>query len=235
MDQDTAHTKADKGKGRAEESSETAPSGSSEPSTDENAEFAENAHGDEDQDDGSDRMDLAEDGVPKPDNLRKQIYEKATPHLGKLMENPKDAGATSELNKLNKQIKEQNLKDKLPKKDLENFLIQVPTFAANFDMAKGYYESLQKDPADDIAREKLTNINNILDQLNDRHGYPRTWLITLPPRTGTKLSFGVRPCVLDLNISKLRQWMSNGKTCLRTGGAGTHGLSWSLPPSSHLF
>ena len=185
LDQDTAHTKADKGKGRAEESSETAPSGSSEPSTDENAEFAENAHGDEDQDDGSDRMDLAEDEVPKPDNLRKQIYEKATPHLGKLMENPKDAGATSELNKLNKQIKEQNLKDKLPKKDLENFLIQVPTFAANFEMAKGYYESLQKDPADDIAREKLTNINNILDQLNERHGYPRTWLITLSPRSGT--------------------------------------------------
>ncbi len=185
LNQDTAHIKADKGKGRAEESSETAPSGSFKIFTDKSEEFAENAHKNEDQDDESDRMKITQSEASKPNDLRQQIYEKATPHLGKLMNNSKDAEATSELNKLNKQIKEQNLKDKLSKKDLENFLIQVLTFAANFEMAKDYCESLQKDSADDIARQKLININNILSQLNERHEYLRTWLITLPPRPGT--------------------------------------------------
>lgn len=77
------------------------------------------------------------------------------------------------------------LLDKLPKKDLENFLIQVDTFIANFELAKVYCESLDMDPADDIARDKIININKILDHLNERHGYPRTWLITLPPLPGT--------------------------------------------------
>lgn len=130
-------------------------------------------------------MEIKQSEALKLDNLRQQIYEKATPYLGKLIENLKDAKAILELNKLNKQIKEQNLKDKLLKKDLENFLIQVPIFAANFELAKGYRESVAKNPANDIAREKINNINNILDQLNKRHRYLRTWLIYLIPRLGT--------------------------------------------------
>lgn len=33
--------------------------------------------------------------------------------------------------------------------------------------------------ANDIARDKIININKILNQLNERHEYLRTWLITL--------------------------------------------------------
>jgi len=174
LDQDTAHIKANKEKDRAEESFETAPSESFKIFIDKFEEFVENAHENEDQNDESDRMEIEQSEASKPDDLRQQIYEKATSHLRKLMKNFKNAEATSELNKLNKQIKEQNLKDKLSKKDLENFLIQILTFAVNFEMTKDYYESLQKNSADDIAREKLININNILDQLNERHEYHRT-------------------------------------------------------------
>jgi len=124
-------------------------------------------------------MDMQQSQAPKPDDFRKKICEEATTHLGKLMENPKDAGAKLDLEKLNKQIKEQNLKDRLPKKDLQNFVIQIPTFAANFEMAQPYVKALDKDPADSIARQKLTNINDILRQLNERHGYPKTWLIAM--------------------------------------------------------
>lgn len=124
-------------------------------------------------------MDMEQSEAPKPDDFRKKIYEEATMHLGKLMENPKDAGAKLDLEKLNKQIKEQNLKDKLPKKDLQNFVIQIPTFAANFEMAQPYVKALDKDPADGIARKKLNNINDTLRQLNERHGYPEIWLINL--------------------------------------------------------
>lgn len=80
---------------------------------------------------------------------------------------------------------EQNLRDNLPREDRENFLIKVPTFIANFDLAKPYYKALENDPADDVARVKLTTMNDILDQLNQQQGYPRTWLITIPPRPGT--------------------------------------------------
>ena len=121
----------------------------------------------------------------KSDYVRQQIYEEVTQHLRKLMKNLKNAEATSELNKLNKQIKKQNLKDKLLKKDLENFLIQIFTFVVNFEMMKDYVESLQKNSADDIAREKIININNILNQLNERHEYFRIWFITSSSRSDT--------------------------------------------------
>ncbi len=185
LNQDTAHTKVNKGKDRAEESSETASSESFKIFIDKLEEFVENAHENEDQNDESDRMEIEQSEAPKPDDLRQQIYEKVTSYLKKLMKNLKNAEATSELNKLNKQIKKQNLKDKLSKKDLENFLIQILTFAVNFELAKDYRESVAKNSADDIAREKINNINNILDQLNERHEYLRTWLIHLVPRSDT--------------------------------------------------
>ncbi len=100
------------------------------------------------------------------------------------MEDPKDAGARLELEKLNNKIKEQNLRDRLPKEDLGSFLVQIPIFIRNFEIAQGYYKAVQKDREDDMAREKLTNINNMLRQLNERHNYPDTWLITIPDRAG---------------------------------------------------
>ncbi len=185
LNQDTAHIKANKEKDRAEESFETASSESFKIFIDKLEEFVENAHENEDQNDKSDRMKIEQSEASKSDDLRQQIYEKVTSHLRKLMKNFKNAEATSESNKLNKQIKKQNLKDKLSKKDLKNFLIQILTFVVNFEMTKDYYESLQKNSADNIAREKLININNILNQLNERHEYLRTWLITISSESGT--------------------------------------------------
>ncbi len=63
-------------------------------------------------------MEIVQSKVLKPNDFRKKIYEEAITYLVKLMENPKDAGAKLGLEKLNKQIKEQNLKDRLLKKNL---------------------------------------------------------------------------------------------------------------------
>ena len=82
---------------------------------------------------------------------------------------------------MNKQIFKQNLKDKFPRNDIQDCLIKVPTFVAHFQLAKPYYDTLEKDPTDEIARKKPTNINKTLDQLNERHSYPKTWLMTIPP------------------------------------------------------
>ena len=151
----------------------------------ESEDFAENAYENEDgADDDNDAMNMEQSEAPKPDDFRKKIYAEATTYLGKLMTDPKDAEAKLELEKLNKQIKEQNIKDGLPKEDLQNFLIQVPTFVSNFELAQGYYKALEKNPDDDIARQKLSNINDMLGQLNQRHGYPETWFIAIPDRSG---------------------------------------------------
>lgn len=96
-------------------------------------------------DDGANAQDIDQSEAPKPDSFRLQIYDKANQYMGEFMQNPKDAKAKSELNNLNKQIKEQNVKDKLPK-DLENFLIQVPTFIANFEIAQRSRRSFAKGP-----------------------------------------------------------------------------------------
>ena len=45
-----------------------------------------------------------------------------------------------------------------------------------------YYKALQKNPGDDMARKNLSEINDMLRQLNERHGYPEDWLIAIPDR-----------------------------------------------------
>jgi hypothetical protein len=142
--------------------------------------FAENACAEEsDADDNTEAMELNQSEAPKPDGFRTKIYEEATTHLGKLMENLKNAGAKSNLKKLNKQIMKQNFKNRLPKKDLQNFIVKIFIFITNFEMTRPYLKALEKNPVDEIAREKLININNVLRQLNERHGYPEIWVITI--------------------------------------------------------
>ena len=103
-DQEAAPAKVGKGKDQTGQSSETAPSGSSKTSTDAQEEFAPNAQGDEKSDDETDAMKLDESEALQPNNFYLQVYKKAKPYLGKLMENPEDEGAKSELYSLNKQI-----------------------------------------------------------------------------------------------------------------------------------
>ena len=88
-------------------------------------------------------MQLDESESPMPDDFRKKIYEEATQYLAKLVNDPKDAEAISELHQLNQKIKEQNVKDELPKEEVNNFLIQVETFAAQFSLGWKYMKALQ--------------------------------------------------------------------------------------------
>ena len=51
-------------------------------------------------------------------------------------------------------------------------------------LARGPCEALEKDPADDKARNTVDKINKTLGQLNGRHGYPKNWTIHVPPQPG---------------------------------------------------
>jgi uncharacterized protein (DUF3084 family) len=87
------------------------------------------------------------------------------------MMNSKNVEAIAQLNHLNEQIKDQNIKDELSKKSLENFLIKISMFIAHFELIKDFYEVLQRNSDDDNARKTLIKINQTLNQINERHDY----------------------------------------------------------------
>ncbi len=89
------------------------------------------------------------------------------------MKNSKNTETIINLKSCNKQIKEQNLKNKLSKNNFENFLIKISTFVAHFEMIKDLFEILQTNSSDDTARNILIAINEMLKQLNERHDYFR--------------------------------------------------------------
>ncbi len=146
-------------------------------------EFSENAY--EDDEDNDNHSMKVEQSEPKPDDFCKQIYEQATPHLGKLMNDLDNKAAQLELGKLNEQIKQRNVKNKLSKNNLDDFLINVSMFIANFKNAKGFNEALKKNSTDNIAREKLIKINQHMNLVNEQRGYPRNWIITISPHLDT--------------------------------------------------
>lgn len=149
----------------------------------ETEEFSENAYED-DEDNGNHLMEVEQSG-PKSDDFCKQIYEKATSHLRNLMDDPDNKAAQLELGKLNEQIKQRNVDNKLPKNNLDDFLINVPMFIANFENAKGFNEALKKDSTDSIARRKLLKINQHMNLVNEQRDYLRNWLMRISPQSGT--------------------------------------------------
>ena len=186
---DSARNDADKGRRQAEATKKLSTQLNSEQASNkedlpaEPGQFANNAQGDEDSGDEVDVVMLEANEPLKPDDFRQAIYKEAEQYLQALMSNPKDVAAETQVSRLNEQIKEQNIKDNFPKEDLDKFLIKISTFIIHFELAKGPYGSLLKNPNDENAREKLININNLLNELNKQNGYPETWVVNIPPRT----------------------------------------------------
>jgi hypothetical protein len=118
-------------------------------------------------------MKIEQNEASKSDDFCQQIYAKVKSYLETLMKNSKNVEAIVNLKSLNKQIQEQNLKDKISKKNLENFFIKISTFVAHFDMIKYFFETLQTNLNDDTTRDTLIIINEMLKQLNERHDYSR--------------------------------------------------------------
>jgi len=114
-----------------------------------------------------------EQSESKSDDFCKQIYEQATSHLRKLMNNLDNKVAQLELRKLNEQIKQRNVKNKLSKNNLDDFLINILMFIANFKNTKRFIEALKKNSTDNIAREKLIKINQHMNLVNEQRNYFR--------------------------------------------------------------
>jgi len=114
-----------------------------------------------------------EQSESKSDDFCKHIYEQATFYLRKLMNDLNNKVAQLELRKLNEQIKQRNVKNKLLKNNLDDFLINIFMFIANFKNAKRFNEALKKNSTDNIAREKLIKINQHMNLVNEQRDYLR--------------------------------------------------------------
>jgi hypothetical protein len=121
------------------------------------------------------------DAIPKPSKIIQNVYQEATPHLAKLMIDSTDLTALGALKALNDKIKQQNEKEENPP---DGWIINVPFFASNFEMAKPYMDRLLKrgegEPADQESVKKIDEINAALREINTKHHYPQNWLITPP-------------------------------------------------------
>lgn len=124
----------------------------------------------------------------KSNDFCKQIYEQATSYLGKLINDLDNKVAQLELRKLNEQIKQRNVKNKLSKNNLNNFLINVLMFIANFKNAKRFNKALKKNSINNIAREKLIKINQHINLVNKQRDYSRIQLIIIPSYLDTNVA-----------------------------------------------
>jgi signal recognition particle GTPase len=137
----------------------------------ESEQFANNEQENEDQDDKFDTMMLETSEIAKSNDFRRQIYEKIESYLTMFMMKLKNVEMITQLNHLNEQIKNQNIKNEFSKKSLKNFFIKIFIFIAHFELIKDLYEALQRNSNDDDAREILIKINQTLIQINERHDY----------------------------------------------------------------
>lgn len=133
--------------------------------------FSENAY--KDDEDNENHPMKVEQSESKSNDFCKQIYKQATSHLRKLMNNLDNKVAQLELKKLNEQIKQWNVKNKLSKNNLNDFLINILMFIVNFKNAKRFIEALKKNSTDNIAREKLIKINQHMNLVNEQRSYLR--------------------------------------------------------------
>jgi hypothetical protein len=183
-DADAARTEADKARQAAAANGQTSTETENPHSGDELSDYETGDDSDgEDGENTEGGMDGVEgsDQIPWPTTFVQSVYQEATPHLGKLLLNPTDLAAMGALKALNDKIKQQNEKDEIQP---DQWIIDYTMFAAEFNMAKPYYDRLLKRgegvPADEESLKKLEEINATLRQINTKHYFPETWVINPP-------------------------------------------------------
>lgn len=98
--------------------------------------FANNVQKNENSGDEVDAVMFEANEAPKPNDFRQTIYKETEPFLQTLIMNSKNVETRIRVSRLNEQIKEQNIEEILLNKDLEKFLIKIPTLITHFELAK---------------------------------------------------------------------------------------------------
>ena len=148
----------------------------------ESRQFASNAQENEDSDNEIDAIMLETSEALKSNDFRQTIYKTVEQYLRALMSNSKNVTAKTRVNRLNEQIKEQNIKDNFFKKNLDKFLINIFTFIVHFELIKIFYKFLLKNSNDENARKKLIDINKILNEINKQNDYLEIWVMNISLR-----------------------------------------------------
>ncbi|KAH8799654.1 hypothetical protein F5884DRAFT_868572 [Xylogone sp. PMI_703] len=172
---DEGRIDADKARRKEEEKDKALQSGYYVPDESDSDDEEDSGNGSEDE------MKDIQNEIPWPTKFVQDIYNEATPHLGKLMFNPTDLDALSKLKALNDKIKERNEEDDI---EPDQWIIDSAFFASSFEMARPIYEGLLKrpqgQPIDEEAKGKLEEINTQIQAKTTKHHYPKNWTMNPP-------------------------------------------------------
>jgi hypothetical protein len=118
-------------------------------------------------DEGPDGKRPKQHSIPEPTAFQRQIYEKASEFISKILVDPDDKEAIKNLDGLNAAIKEQKRKDG---KDEQGGIIKYEQHILNRKLLEPYH-GLETAEAANSAWKLV----RIVDLLNQTYHYPRTW------------------------------------------------------------
>ena len=113
---------------------------------------------------------------PEDEAFYKSVYEKASPYLTTFVKNTEDSEAVSKIQELNREILAYNQKKGLKGLEENSGCIQFQTIAANVQNIERWRQVFLGNPADTSARQKFEEYMEMLKKINEKEGYPSTWL-----------------------------------------------------------
>ncbi|GKT83955.1 DnaJ domain-containing protein [Colletotrichum tofieldiae] len=126
---------------------------------------------------------MVEDAIPVPPAYVTDIYDKATPTLYRLGQNPTDPIALKLLQDLNAKISESNAAEKKTlgtdgaEISLDRWCIPLSFFGPHYNQVLEYYNILVNDRTNQPARNAIAKEKELIDSLIKRNHFPQDWTV----------------------------------------------------------
>ncbi|KZL64977.1 DnaJ domain-containing protein [Colletotrichum tofieldiae] len=126
---------------------------------------------------------MAEDAIPVPPAYVTDIYDKATPTLYRLGQDPTDPIALKLLQELNAKISKSNAAEKESlgtngaEVSLDRWCIPLSFFGPHYNQVLENYNVLAKDRTNQPARNAIAKEKKLIDSLIERNHFPQAWTV----------------------------------------------------------
>ena len=123
------------------------------------------------------------DTVPLPPSRVTEVYQKATPFVRKLLEDPANSELLGQLDHLNKAIREGNKAHNATSENendhisTEQWLIPVSFFRPHFTDVLDEYKFLQHNPGNEKSRHRLSVAKGLIDEFIEKNHFPAEWSV----------------------------------------------------------
>lgn len=121
------------------------------------------------------RMSFDDDEIDKPIARVLQVYQKATPIMKSLFQDPTNEELQQQLYKLNEMIGSDNRNEQLPE---DTWKIRIGFFAPHYKIIRDYYNRLKKNPADTDANHAFVTEEKLIHDMIEKHHFPPEWSIS---------------------------------------------------------